>query len=111
MLSKLVDEIYAQRVVAAMEALNTAAQLEFKSYPKSRRDVGEHQVERLHSIVNGRIQVAYAGTSYVGLDSALARVGGTALPFQSGMPHDISTAADEVTLGRRALAYEAAVTG
>jgi hypothetical protein len=65
------DEIWLLRRALAYEAAATAAHLSYKSFPKSRREVAENQIERMRESARGRAQPAYSGVHTVSLRSAM----------------------------------------
>lgn len=48
------DEIYRLRVLLAHEAQIQGGHLMYKSFPKSRRDVAEHSIERMRRAARGQ---------------------------------------------------------
>lgn len=52
-LTEALDEIYALRLALAYEAGVTAAHLELKTFPKSRRYPAQKQIERMRSAARG----------------------------------------------------------
>ena len=61
--SDALDEIYRLRELLAYEAQCVSATLEMKTFPKSRREVHERQVERMRSAARGEAEVQMAGMS------------------------------------------------
>lgn len=51
--SRALDEVYRLRTALAVEASITAAHLDLKSFPKSRRTFAEQQVERMRAAARG----------------------------------------------------------
>lgn len=66
-----IDEIWLLRRALAYEAAATAVHLSYKSFPKSRRQVAEKQMDRMRESARGRVQVAYSGVHPVSLRSAM----------------------------------------
>lgn len=66
-LGHALDEVHTLRQLAAYEARLTEASLEYKSFPKSRREFHEGQVERLRDIASGEY-----GRAQVKVDSLQA---------------------------------------
>ena len=56
LLSAALDEIYALRVICAYEEGVVKTYTEYKSFPKSRRDVADKQMRRLRAAVAGEAQ-------------------------------------------------------
>lgn len=81
------DEVYALRGVCAATALEVGADLDYKSFPKTRRGPAEARVERLKEAARGRAQVVTAGMYlkpifvHVG-----APVGLTRASFEASLP-------------------------
>jgi hypothetical protein len=61
--SDALDEIYRLRQLLAYEAQCVSATLEMKTFPKSRRDVHERQIERMRAAARGEAEVRMAGMS------------------------------------------------
>ena len=61
--SRALDEIYRLRTALAYEAQVNRAHLGYKTFPKSRRYVAEHQIERMVASAQGQAERAYAETS------------------------------------------------
>jgi hypothetical protein len=58
-LSRALDEIYALRTLLAYEAAVRAADLELRSYPKSRREIAEHAIQRMRGAARGEEWLPY----------------------------------------------------
>lgn len=59
LLTGALDEVYALRVLMAMNAVVTEATLDYKSFPKSRRAFSEHQVAVMRAAASGDHKAAY----------------------------------------------------
>lgn len=57
--SRALDEIYVLRTLLAYEAAVRAADLELKSYPKSRREIAEHAIQRMRGAARGEEWLPY----------------------------------------------------
>ncbi len=57
--SRALDEIHRLRAALAYEAGVTAAHLTLASFPKSRREFAEEQVERMRAAARGEAETAY----------------------------------------------------
>ncbi len=57
--SAALDEIYRLRTALAYEAEAIAAHLSYATFPKSRREIAEKQIERMHAAAAGDAQKAY----------------------------------------------------
>lgn len=75
LLSRALDEIYALRAALAYEASRTSADLDMKSYPKSRRAIAEQAIERMQAAARGQAARAYAGKSSTFLKHSLREAG------------------------------------
>lgn len=75
LIGDLLDEVYALRRALAYEASVVAAHLTLKSFPKSRREFAENQIERMRLAACGGSALAYAGTSSLSLRSAFKEAG------------------------------------
>ena len=53
LLSRALDEIYALRGMAAYEAGVREADLTYKTYPKSRRDIAKDRIQKLQAVARG----------------------------------------------------------
>jgi hypothetical protein len=73
--SAALDEIFRLRTALAYEAAVIEAHLGLVTFPKSRRDVAEGQVERMKAAASGNALVPYAGVASWALDSARERAG------------------------------------
>lgn len=108
-----VDEIYFLRCAFAYEAAQIPAYLAFKSFPKSRRDVAENQMERFRLAAAGSAGVAIAGLSTRSLDGASRDLGidPNARPYRRLYNEDRNEydALTELFNLRRQAAYEAVV--
>lgn len=54
LLSLALDEIYALRALCAYEAGVREADLTYRTYPKSRRDIAKDRIQKLRSAARGR---------------------------------------------------------
>lgn len=77
--SAALDEIYRLRQLLAYEALCVRATLEYRTFPKSRRDVHERQIKRLQAAARGQSQVVTAPISSTVLRHALTEAGASDL--------------------------------
>ncbi|BDZ52356.1 hypothetical protein GCM10025867_51640 (plasmid) [Frondihabitans sucicola] len=59
LLTGALDEVYALRMLMAMNAVVTEATLDYKSFPKSRRSFSEHQAVVMRAAASGDHQAAY----------------------------------------------------
>lgn len=57
-LSIAIDEIYFLRSVLADESMILKAHLDYKTFPKSRREIAERQVERMRRFASGEMWAA-----------------------------------------------------
>jgi hypothetical protein len=73
--SRALDEIYRLRRALAYEAAVTAAHLDLKSFPKSRRKAAEGQVRRMRAAARGNGREAYDASPLWALKSALLDAG------------------------------------
>jgi hypothetical protein len=73
--SEALDEIYRLRQLLAYEAQCVSATLEYKSFPKSRREVHERQVARMRAAARGEAEVQVAGMSSTVLRHCLREAG------------------------------------
>jgi hypothetical protein len=73
--SDALDEIYRLRQLLAYEAQCVSATLEMKTFPKSRRDVHERQIERMRAAARGEAEVQMAGMSSTVLRHCLRSAG------------------------------------
>jgi hypothetical protein len=69
------DEIYALRRALAFEAGVVEAHMTYKSFPKSRRRIAEHQAERMRASARGDVQVQYSGCNAQSLHNAMTKAG------------------------------------
>lgn len=75
LLSLALDEIYELRRLCAYEASVREADLDYATYPKSRRKVAEDRIERLRKAACGHVDVAVAGTSSLSLRASFLAAG------------------------------------
>jgi hypothetical protein len=62
--SAALDEIFRLRVILAYEAKVTAAHLSLKTFPKSRREAADRQIERMTAAATGQSHAAYGQIAY-----------------------------------------------
>lgn len=65
------DEIYSLRRALAYEAGRTAADLQYKTFPKSRRAIAENAINRMRSAARGFVEHAYGDRSTTVLHHAM----------------------------------------
>lgn len=68
---RALDEVYHLRRLCADEALVRQADQEYKTYPRSRREIGEGRINRLRQAACGNWQQAIAGRPSSTLDAAM----------------------------------------
>lgn len=69
------DEIYRLRRALAYEAAVLKVHLDYKTFPKTRREVAEGQIRRMQDSARGKSQRAYGGTNTASLAVALSEAG------------------------------------
>lgn len=88
--SAALDEIYRLRQALAYEALVCAVHGDYKTFPKSRRDVLANQVERMQKAARGLSGHAYGGLMGQSLRLALRDAGAsetlTRTQFEAEIP-------------------------
>ncbi|QKW15428.1 hypothetical protein [Verrucosispora sp. NA02020] len=72
--SAALDEIHRLRAVLAYEAAVTAAHLGYATFPKSRREAAENQVERMRSAARGE-PASHGSVSHMSLRHGLREAG------------------------------------
>jgi hypothetical protein len=73
--SAALDEIWQLRKAMAYEAATIEAHLSLKSFPKSRRQYAEKQVEQMRAAARGEVETAYAGCSSLSMRHAMGEAG------------------------------------
>lgn len=73
--SAALDEIYRLRRALAYEAAVAKAHGEYKTFPKSRRDVLDSQIERMRAAARGNVLDAYRDRPHFALDATMREAG------------------------------------
>lgn len=88
--SVALDEIFVLRKALAHEALRQQVDLDFKTFPKSRRAIAEAAVERMQAAARGHAEHAYGDRSSHAMRHALR---------EAGAPETLTRAAWEASRG------------
>lgn len=75
LLTRALDEIWALRRAAAYEAAALEATAEYRTFPKSRRQVTGEQLRRLRAAARGHVHTAYADRSRASVDHSMRAAG------------------------------------
>lgn len=73
--SAALDEIYELRAAMAHEADVLARHLELATFPKSRREAAEQQVDRMNAAARGSARITYRTTGTEAKQEALRSIG------------------------------------